>query len=289
MNSNGLSTIRAQCLTAAPAIRWACVLEATAPKPGNVFPGQSFKDLAYVDFVMAADIAAGCLADPANVLSERVLNAARRTRDQIGTNVNLGILLMLGPLVDCDMSSNRALSISDWQSLVSARLNALDSRDSERFYQAIRLAKPGGMDDVKRMDLRDPAPENFLDAMRAARNRDRIAENYASGFADLFERVVPLLSQSIDRQGDLLAGITSAHVRLLATAPDSLILRKYGPEVAAEVQQQAQIDPQNWQQVRKLDQDLRNHTAGILNPGTSADLLAAALYVLLRTTGQDTN
>jgi triphosphoribosyl-dephospho-CoA synthase len=38
----------------AAAAQLACLLEASAPKPGNVSPGRNFSDLAYVDFLASA-------------------------------------------------------------------------------------------------------------------------------------------------------------------------------------------------------------------------------------------
>ena len=45
----------------------ACLLEATAPKPGNVHPDASFVDLCYADFVGLAEVAAPALASASRV------------------------------------------------------------------------------------------------------------------------------------------------------------------------------------------------------------------------------
>ena len=102
--SDPLDTIRSQIQSPANAIRWACLLEAVTPKAGNVFPGRRFHDLAFTDFVVAADIASKHLGNPKSVVSERMLSAAKETRSLTGTNVNLGIILLLGPLVAADES-----------------------------------------------------------------------------------------------------------------------------------------------------------------------------------------
>ena len=50
-----LDNYRSLVHTIADAARWACALEVTAPKLGNVHPGASFSDLRCADFLLAAE------------------------------------------------------------------------------------------------------------------------------------------------------------------------------------------------------------------------------------------
>jgi triphosphoribosyl-dephospho-CoA synthase len=82
------------------AAQLACLLEASAPKPGNVSPGRDFADLRYEDFVAAA----AAIGEPLSEADARPLGATIRlaveaTRRHARTNVNLGIVLLLAPLV----------------------------------------------------------------------------------------------------------------------------------------------------------------------------------------------
>ncbi|KAA5545361.1 triphosphoribosyl-dephospho-CoA synthase [Roseiconus nitratireducens] len=289
-----LETIRWQCESQADAIRWACILEATAPKAGNVFPGRSFPDLRYVDFVTAAEITAEAFDRSAKPFSRTVCRIVESIADQIGSNVNLGILLLLGPLVQADNSPHGPDDLSIWQESVANVLHSLTPEDSRNLYAAIRAAAPGGMGVATQMDLSGPPPKSFLAAMRSAKSRDRIAENYADGFTDLFQTVVPILRESLQQRGDVLAGIADAHLHLLAERPDTLILRKFGPEAARDVQRKVPADRQDPRAIEDFDRFLRQSesvpAAAIqtalprhpYNPGTTADLIAAALYILLR-------
>jgi triphosphoribosyl-dephospho-CoA synthase len=284
-----LELIRDLCGRPSDAVRWACILEATSPKAGNVFPGREFEDLCYLDFVAAAESAAGAFDPASPSFSHGVLRACERTVERAGTNVNLGILLLLGPLVQADsIDPTRSPSRDEWQPRIREVFGAMTAGDASRLYAAINLSSPGGMGRSQQMDLSGPAPEDFLAAMRAAESRDRIAKNYANAFADLIGTVVPLVAGCIEAESDLLAGITSAQLRLLAEEPDTLICRKFGPEVARTVQHRADFDHRDAAKRATFDQFLRTGTAGEsgetarLNPGTTADLIAAALYVLLR-------
>lgn len=283
-----LDLLRSQIHSPADAVRWACLLEATAPKPGNVYPGRSFRDLEYQDFVAAAEIAASAFSQTDLPISQRMLSAVDSVVTQSGTNVNLGIVLLLGPLVAADesMTSDKVGHREEqhWAAAIAKVLSEFDGADGKNIFQAINNASAGGLGDVDSMDVREShAQVEIVEAMTLAADRDLIARQYATGFMDLIERIVPLVAASIRRRGDLLGGIVQAQLRMLASEPDSLIARKNGLEVAVSVQKRAQnVDWDDLASISKFDDSLRNGTHD-LNPGTTADLIAAALYMLLRT------
>ncbi|OYP36834.1 triphosphoribosyl-dephospho-CoA synthase [Rhodopirellula sp. MGV] len=278
-----LDPYRHLCDTPEAGVRWACLLEATAPKAGNVFPGHSFNDLCFEQFVQAAEISATAFAGPFDRFSLPVLEAVTRVAKEVGTNVNLGILLLIGPLVQVDRAFEGLPDLAELSRAICNLIDSLDADDSRNLYAAINAAHPGGMGKVDDMDLGAAAPPTFQLAMRSARERDRIAENYSDGFTDLLHEVVPTIDQAIAEQQDLITGIAVAHLRLLATRTDSLIERKFGPKIAATVQARADFDHQNPAARAAFDNYLRTDQARPINPGTTADLIAAGLYVLLRT------
>lgn len=293
-----LSAIRDQCTDIASAIRWACVLEATAPKVGNVHPGCGFHDLGYQDFVRAADIAAERLTQFELPLGRRILSCVTQTQFEIGTNVNLGIVLLIAPLAQAHRQRVG----------VSKVLSQLDNDDGQHVFRAISAAGVGGLQSVDTMDVyQEHACIDLIDAMTLAADRDRIALQYATGFDDLNRHVVPILQQQITAppasplpnllamlnrhvavestnppfEPTLLDAISVAHLRLLAHAPDSLIARKGGKIAAERVQQRAMdLDLFDGQAVTEFDRWLRSD-GNVRNPGTTADLIAAALFVLI--------
>ena len=287
--SDSLEHLRRQCRGSADAVRWACVLEATAPKVGNVHPSRRFEDLCYSDFVLAAEVAAGAFQTHPKSFSRAVELAAKSIAEAIGTNVNLGILLLLGPLIQAESNEPTVVANSEtWVAAIATVLSSLNKEDTSRLYSAINVSNPGGMGESESMDLRQTPPESFLAAMDLAKDRDRIALNYCVCFQDLFENVVPVVRAGAHRCGDVLAGVAEAHLELLAASPDSLITRKFGASVAADIQRRAALARGNPQSVGELDVFLRGEADGNdrrINPGTTADLIAAALYVLLRENG----
>ena len=169
-----LGQLSKRCSHPADAIRWACILEATAPKAGNVCPDRAFDDLSYADFVLASELTASAFERHPKCFSNAILDAAENIADSIGTNVNLGILLLLGPLIQSE-----SISGTPRESSVKQTLLQLTSDDARRIYRAINLSSAGGMGRVDEMDLRDRPPDDLISAMQAAATRDRIARNYA--------------------------------------------------------------------------------------------------------------
>jgi len=162
-----------QCAT------FACICEATAPKPGNVHRGADFEDLSYPD-LLAAAVAIGPAMEMAATrrVGTVVLEAVRATRAVISTNANLGTVLLLAPLA----AVPRTARLGDGIGSVLDRLEPADARD---VYEAIRLAKPGGMNRVAEADVNDaavPPPASLLDAMRLAADRDLVARQFVNGF-----------------------------------------------------------------------------------------------------------
>ena len=287
-----LEAIARLCGSPAEAVRWSCVLEATAPKAGNVHPGQSFADLHYKHFVDAAEIASDAFSQIEFSTCHRAHQAASRTFAQTNTNVNLGILLLLAPLVAADEStlvaadeSSRIQTLNDWSDAVATCLGSLTRADSESLFDAIRVSAAGGLGQVEEMDVNEKAnaPRDVVSAMRMAKDRDRIARQYADSFQDLITCVVPTVQRCIDDAGDLLLGVTHAQIALLAEEPDTLIVRKCGQAKAKMVQQRAaSVNIADAGSLQAFDSLLRSEGQS-LNPGTTADLIAAALYILLRT------
>jgi triphosphoribosyl-dephospho-CoA synthase len=259
----------------------ACLLEATAPKPGNVHRGADFEDLTYLDLIASGiAIAPEMERAPDRPLGETILGAIQATRRVVGTNTNLGIALLLAPLA-------AAAHAGPLPAGVRRVLDANTPDDSRRVYEAIRLAKPGGLGKVETGDVDGEPPQSLIEAMRLAADRDMVARQYANGFAEVFDEVVPTVREAANRYPTLDA-IVYAYLTVLAKHPDSLIARKCGPDTAHRASQQAaQIlasskpgDDAWHEQVADFDFWLRSD-GHRRNPGTTADLITAGLFVTL--------
>jgi triphosphoribosyl-dephospho-CoA synthase len=248
---------------------WACILEATARKPGNVHPEQEFPGLTYEDFTRsAAAIAPITDRTPGCSVGEVVLECIRSTTRSVNKNTNLGIVLLLAPLAFGDD--------------IAATLNHTTIKDAIQVYEAIRLAKPGGMGQVPEQDIAAVPTVTLREAMALAADRDSIARQYVNNFADVFAGVEHLVSRRVHPGGsDLESDIIDLHLWFLSRFPDSLVRRKRGDEEAQHLQSLAQKALAIRSQLPAL-LDWFAAEFPQRNPGTTADLVCASLFVALR-------
>jgi triphosphoribosyl-dephospho-CoA synthase len=121
--------------------------------------------------------------------------------------------------------------------------------------------------------------------MAEAADRDSIARQWITSFADVFETGMPYFEAALARWGSETWAATATFLGLLARLPDSHIVRKYGTEAAEAVRREAarasarldaSIDPEQLApELLAWDADLKRRG---LNPGTSADLTVAAIF-----------
>jgi triphosphoribosyl-dephospho-CoA synthase len=260
----------------------ACVWEATARKPGNVHRFVDFDDLSYLDFLTSAAAVAPVLAAAADHrVGQTVLEGVRRTRQVAITNSNLGILLLLAPLT-------KAAVESDHRTGLMRVLDDLDVEDSRLVYEAIRLANPGGLGRTAEQDVKDEPTLPLRAVMALAADRDLIARQYANGFREVFEDGAPAILEGMKRTGSMEGAILYAHLCLMARYPDTLIGRKCGAVEAMEsaLRARAVLD-KGWPHTSEGRDALADLDAWLRadgrrrNPGATADLIAACLFVVL--------
>jgi triphosphoribosyl-dephospho-CoA synthase len=269
------------------AAQLACLLEVSAPKPGNVSPGRDFADASYQDFLASAaaigPVFAGAGSRPLGATIRLAVEAARRWS---GSNTNLGIVLLLAPLARAALRDD----IGRLRGSLRAVLDETTVEDARDVYAAIRLAAPGGLGRAEAQDVSAEPTLGLIDVMTLAAHRDWIAREYATGFATTFEKSVPLLEAA--RQDGLSwdDAVVETFLTLVAAEPDSHVARRGGDALAQQVSQRARSVLEaggvrsiaGHQAIVEMDLDLRDG-GNTASPGTAADLTAAAIYcVLLR-------
>jgi triphosphoribosyl-dephospho-CoA synthase len=246
------------------AAQLACILEATARKAGNVHRFADFDDVTYLDFILSAAAVAGPIGRARELgIGRAVLGAVEATRTLVGSNTNLGIILLLAPLA--------AIRDDEHPRAGAARvLEATTVEDARLVYAAIRRSGAGGLGEAAEQDVGGEPTVHLVAAMRLAADRDLVARQYAENYADVFDLALPTLREQIDAGRPVERAIVATHLAILAERPDTLIARKRGVEVAAEASRRA---------------------AAVRNAGpaefaefdaTSADLVTAALFLALR-------
>ncbi len=269
-------------------VHTACVWEVTARKLGNIHRYADFDGTSYLDFILSAGAITTVMGNApswGNTIGQVIGASTRATREVVGTNTNIGIILLLAPLASTWVETDKPNGRHE----LDRRLRSLTVQDARDVYEAIRLANPGGLGDVPEQDVRSEPTVTLLEAMKLAADRDLIARQYANGFADVFDFGLPALLAGFERFGCIEAAIIDCQLRWLAEYPDSLIARKNGPAAAEDVRRRAAevmrlggiATPEGRAAGVALDRHLRSD-GNKLNPGTTADLIAACLFVALR-------
>lgn len=276
---------RASSADVAVAAQLACLLEVSAPKPGNVSPGAPFHDARWEDFLASAAAIGPAFAEAgAQPLGRTIRAAIEATRRWTRAKTNLGMVLLLAPLARAALQPGPGAL----RARLAATLADTTLEDARDVYAAIRLAAPGGLGRAPAQDVAGTPTVTLRDAMALAADRDAIAREYATDFRATFEVGAPALDRAL---GDGLSwsdATVEAYLTLLASAPDTLIGRKLGPGEAATVQRRARAaleaggirDAAGRGALADLDRDLRD-PRNARNPGATADLIAAAIFVVL--------
>jgi tetrahydromethanopterin:alpha-L-glutamate ligase len=261
----------------------ACLLEVSARKAGNVHRFDDLAGLHFVDFLLSA----AAIVEPLDRartlgLGRAIYDSIEATRRVVSTNTNLGMVLLLTPLAAVPAGEDLVTG-------VERVLAATTVDDARLVYGAIRLAQPGGLGEVSDQDVANQPTITLRAAMILAAERDSIARQYANGFRDVLGQALAGLRRYLQSGRPLETAIVSAFLDLLASNPDSLIARKHGQALASEVSRRAgEILAAGWPERESARQLFAEFDARLrrpdrpLNPGTTADLITAALYAALR-------
>jgi triphosphoribosyl-dephospho-CoA synthase len=263
-------------------VQLACVLEVSAPKPGNITPAHDFADTTYADMVRSA-LALGPVFTRRRARTRGVgaliFDGVRATARVTDANTNLGIVLLFAPLVRAEATRQAEESL---RSATERILGQLDLDDATAAFAAIVQAHPGGLGEAPANDVRAPASISLREAMAAAAHRDSIASEYATGYAIVFDSGLPLLADALAGGARTPDAIVSLHIGLLASQPDTLIERKAGAAAARAVTEAAREVRAGTRTLEHFDASLRGPDHR-LNPGTTADLVAGTLLAALLT------
>jgi triphosphoribosyl-dephospho-CoA synthase len=261
-------------------VQLACVLEVSVAKPGNITPAQDFSDTTYADMVRSS-LALGPVFARRRArqrsVGELITAAVQATARVARANTNLGIVLLFAPLVRAAATRRADEGLRSATQRTLAQLNVDDAAAA---FAAIAQVEPGGLGDAPEHDVRAPARVSLREAMAAAADRDSIASEYTTGYAIVFDTGLPLLDDALSSGLSTADAIVSLQIGLLASHPDTLIARKAGAAAARAVTAAAREVRDGARSIENFDASLRD-ADNRMNPGTTADLVAATLLAAL--------
>jgi triphosphoribosyl-dephospho-CoA synthase len=294
-----VSGSRAPGRTVAENAQLALLLEVTGtPKPGNVDREHDYPDLRFEHFVTGAvgaleGVRTAAAGEPVGVAFERAIAGMAEQR---GGNTQFGAVLLLCPLVaatartspgtdvdgDRDSEAERNLTPTGAAAVVEATTVA-DAADFYRAFEHVDVAvddPPTGMEalDVRRGEAAIPELEarglTLAGVMEHSADVDGVAREWVGGFERSFraaERIAAL-------DGPVPERTARAFLEALAAEPDTFVRTQHDAATARESTERARaaldgdVDP---------DELADEFVDRGINPGTTADVIAAGLFVAL--------
>jgi triphosphoribosyl-dephospho-CoA synthase len=296
----------------------AALLEVSAyPKPGNVHRLMDFPDTKYEHF-LAGGVALGSrmreLAENGDRIGhgsriwselgigENILTSVKDMMAwQSGGNVHLGIILLFSPLAAAagSVMKEGVVGLEELRNVLDKVISGATPLDSVNIYKAIDKAMSReNLGSVNQLDVKDTSSLDRIldegltprDIFMKCQERDAICNEWVTGFNVTFTEGYPFLRKRLDEGASINEATVDTFLKILAEHPDSLIQRKSGKKAAITVNQKAREIVQaggasteaGVKMLWSLDDELSSEN-GSLNPGTTADLTAASLFLLLLT------
>ena len=255
----------------------------STPKPGNVDRGHDFHDIGFHHFLTSAVSSYPVFrqaAEGASGPGALILEGVTAWQSwNLSSNTHFGSLVLMIPLA---LAAGRR---GELQEELKRVLNQSTTEDALAFYRAFSQAGARVVD-VQSFSLTDQKWEqslqesgkSLLDLMRLSAGHDLVAREWSTYYQRCFA-----LS---DRMTDLIIkkgwneGVVRSYLEALAEAPDSLVQAKFGMKTAQEVSRRAAqaLEDPTLKQALRLDLELLEQD---INPGSTADLIAASLFIAL--------
>ncbi|MGA2105298.1 triphosphoribosyl-dephospho-CoA synthase [Methanoregula sp.] len=251
----------------------ALMLEVTAfPKPGNVDRCHDYPDTRLEHFLASVIFSRPSLEEAASGrgrIGEIIGHAVRQTNVHNGGNTHFGAFILLIPL----------LYGGDIEGAKRAVVRT-DVSDAVAFYKAFALTRVR-MNESDELDVNDPKTLDDLrnrnmtlyDVMEHSSPNDMVAREWVNGFL-LTRRGADMLHQI----GQGREAIVEMFLTLLATEPDTFIIKKHGRDVAERTMEKARDVLAGRRVLETFDAECIENG---INPGSIADITIAALFIAL--------
>lgn len=299
----------------ASALQLAVLLEVSAyPKPGNVHRIHDFERTRFEHFLASAaalgphfklaalrghQFASRQALTTQLGIGERIRRATRACSQwQHGGNTSLGVIMLLTPIAyAAGMIPVRSpLKAPRIRKNLKKVVRHTSSADAANTYRAISFASPSGMGEVPELDVNDKhsirnileRSLTLLDIFRISARYDGIAWEWVNDFSVTFDIGLPFLVHELRTSGDINTAIVHTYLKILSEKPDTLVARKHGKNTAREISLMAKralatggmMTAKGRKKVEQMDRALQK-PGHPLNPGTTADLTASSLSVLI--------
>jgi triphosphoribosyl-dephospho-CoA synthase len=300
--------------------QFAMLLDILTPKPGNVHRYKDHHDTRFIHFAASITRLAHPIHQAANwgyqqsqsspepsQLGELIRLALQASMKPHRKNTLLGTILLIIPLAT---AAGHEIPRPNWskstlhQSL-SQILHNSSIDDAVELIRTLQIADPGGAKpktpkwtgESQAFDFQSPRTieairrekYTLLDLQALAAPYDAIAQEYTNEFRYSFETLYPRFIEALNQHPRVEDAVLISYLWALGQRPDTFIQRKAGPDTAQQVTEEAKklhnriqdLPEDRWQkEIDPFDEYLRSEGSR-LNPGTTADMLSAAVFLAL--------
>jgi triphosphoribosyl-dephospho-CoA synthase len=186
---------------------------------------------------------------------------------------------------------NYAFDFSLLRKNIDLAVKSTTALDSVHLYEAVDIANPSGLNDAPDLDVTDPRSKERLikenvslyEVYQIASAYDDICFEWVHNYPVTFDLAYPYLMEQL-KSKPLNTAVVHTFLKILSERPDTFIARKMGKDKAQEISTEAKasLDLGGLQTakgkkiLKQFDKKLRL-PQNKCNPGTTADLTAAAL------------
>ncbi|MFX1317544.1 MAG: triphosphoribosyl-dephospho-CoA synthase [Promethearchaeota archaeon] len=298
----------------------AMLLDILTPKPGNVHRYKDHHDTRLVHFAASIARLAHpiyqaarwgyqrnqSLQGPSKLgeLNKLALQASMKPHRK---NTLLGTILLIIPLT---VAAGYEIPRPNWspstirQSL-SQILYQSSIDDALELIRTLQIANPGGAkpktpqwtEESQAFDFQSPRTielirrekYTLIDLQSLAAPFDAIAEEYTTDFGYIFDQLYPRFLEALNQHSRVEDAVLISYLWALGQRPDTFIQRKAGPDAAQQVTKEAHklhnrilhLPEDHWQKELNVFDDYLRSQGSRLNPGTTADLISAAVFLAL--------
>jgi triphosphoribosyl-dephospho-CoA synthase len=294
----------------------AILLEASAHKPGNVSVVTNFEKTRYEHFLASAVAASSSFESAAKqgiAVSEGKIGltdigVGRLIRGcvtdinawQHGGNTLLGTVILLSPMAVAAgmMKREESFDIPIFRRDLKLIVESTTPEDAVDVYKAIKIANPSGLGKAPDLDINDPtSTKRILDekvslygVFKIAEKYDTICSEWVHNYPITFDLAYSSLIKRLQHDSDPSIAVVQTFLEVLSKVPDTFIARKTSPEkareislTAAEIVELGGLETSDGKKrLAEFDQELRQ-SSNLLNPGATADIIAAGLAVCVLT------
>jgi triphosphoribosyl-dephospho-CoA synthase len=289
----------------------AILLEVSAEKPGNVNLTSGFEGTICQHFLASAVAAGPSFQEAAYrgiLVAEKKLGIGEVGLGQLiktcasdvnawqrGGNTILGTIMLFAPIaVAAGMTQaepDYSLDFSLLRKNIDLAVKSSTAWDSVHLYEAVAIANPSGLNDAPDLDVTDLHSKERLikenvtlyEVFKIASAYDDICAEWVNNYPVTFDLAYPFLMEQL-KSNPLNTAVVHTFLKILSERPDTFIARKAGKEKAKEVSSEAKSvlelggleTEKGKKSLTEFDKKLRL-SQNRCNPGTTADLTAAAL------------